>query len=81
MKKRKILKEPFWKLALRFGLIFTLVVVVIQFIWEFFSSGNLNKISESLQNGQWTSYVFSKVIVGAVYGIVMAYFTKRNAKK
>ncbi|HIP47641.1 MAG TPA: hypothetical protein EYG92_01560 [Lutibacter sp.] len=81
MKKRKILKEPFWKLAIRFGLIFIVVVVIIQLIWEFFSSGNLNSVSESLKNGQWITYVISKVIVGGVYGVVMAYFTKRNAKK
>jgi len=79
MSKRKIVKEPFWKLALRFGTVFILVVVIIQLAWEFFSSGNLNKISESLDNGQWISYTFSKVIVGMVYGIVMAFFTKRNA--
>ena len=81
MKNRKILKEPFWKLAIRFGLIFILVVVIIQLIWEFFSSGNLTAIFESFKNGQWITYVLSKLIVGSVYGIVMAYFTKKNAKQ
>lgn len=81
MSKRKIRLEPFWKLALRFGLIFILVVVIIQFIWTFFSSGNLNFISESLHNGQWVTYLISKLLIGVVYGVVMAYFTKKNAKR
>ena len=81
MKKRKIRKEPLWKLALRFSLIFILVVILIQLVWEFFSAGNLQAIPKSLENGQWITYVLSKIIVGVVYGIVMAYFTKRNAKK
>lgn len=81
MSKRAIRKEPFWQLTLRFGIVFIIVVIIIQLIWEFFSSGNLKAIPESIDNGYWVTYVISKTIIGAVYGVTMAYFTKRNAKK
>lgn len=81
MSKRSIRKEPFWRLALRFGILFIIVVIIIQLIWELISSGNLQAISESLHNGQWIVYVVSKLILGLVYGVTMAFFTKRNAKK
>ena len=81
MSKRSIRKEPFWRLTIRFGIVFIIVVIIIQLIWEFFSSGNLKAIPESIQNGQWITYILSKLIIGIVYGVTMAYFTKRNAKK
>jgi len=81
MSKRSIRKEPFWRLTLRFGVIFIIVILVIQLIWELISSGNLQTITDSLQNGQWVVYVISKLILGTVYGLTMAFFTKRNAKK
>lgn len=81
MSNRDILKEPFWRLALRFGIIFIVVVIIIQLIWEFFSSGNLQAVAESFQNGKWLPYAISKVVLGAVYGIAMAFFMKRKAKK
>ncbi len=80
MSRRSIKKEPTWRLALRFGIVFTIVVIIIQTIWEFFASGNLQAIPESFQNGQWINYTISKLVVGAVYGFTMAYFTKKNAK-
>jgi uncharacterized integral membrane protein len=80
MSKRKIRQQPLWKVAIRFGLIFIVVVMIIQLIWELFSSGNLQAIPESFLNGQWITYVLSKIIIGVVYGIVMAFFTKRNAR-
>jgi hypothetical protein len=81
MSKSTLLKVPLWKLALRFGLIFVFVVILIQLIWEFFSSGNLQAITKSIEDGYWVTYVISKVFIGVVYGFIMAYFTKRNAKK
>ncbi len=76
-----IRKEPFWRLTLRFGLIFIIVVILIQLIWEFFSSGNLNAVSESFNNGKWLPYTISKVVLGIVYGVTMAFLMKRKAKK
>ena len=81
MSKRKIRKTALWKLALRFGVIFIVVVVIIQLIWEFFSSGNLNAINISFKNGHWVTYLISKLLLGLVYGFTMAYFTKKNAEK
>ena len=81
MSKRNILKEPFWRLTLRFGIIFIIVVIIIQLIWELFSSGNLNAVTKSFQNESWLTYSISKLILGLVYGATMAYFTKRNVKK
>ncbi len=81
MSNRDIRKEPFWRLTLRFGLIFIIVVILIQLIWEFFSSGNLNAVSESFNNGKWLPYTISKVILGIVYGVTMAFLMKRKAKK
>ncbi len=81
MSKRSIRKVALWRLALRFGLIFVIVVILIQLIWELVSSGNLNAITESFQNSKWIVYAISKVILGVVYGFTMAYFTKKNAKK
>ncbi len=81
MNKRDLLKEPFWRLSLRFGIIFIIVVAIIQIIWELFETGNLTAISESFENGKWIVYAISKIVLGLVYGVTMAYFTKRNAKK
>lgn len=81
MSKRSIRKVPLWRLALRFGVIFIIVVLLIQLVGEFVSSGNLNAITASLQNGKWVVFTISKVILGVVYGFTMAYFTKKNAKK
>jgi len=81
MSNKAILKEPFWRLALRFGIVFIIVIVVLQLIWEFFSSGNLTAVSESFKNGQWLTYTISKLVLGLVYGVTMAFFMKRKAKK
>jgi hypothetical protein len=80
MSKRALQKVSTWKLALRFGSIFVIIVVLIQLIWEFFSSGNLQAINKSFQTGYWVTYLISKLILGLVYGFTMAYFTKRKAK-
>ncbi len=81
MSNRAIRNEPFWRLALRFGLVFVIVVIIIQLIWEFFSAGNLHVVTESFENGNWISYTISKIVLGIVYGVTMAFLMKRKAKK
>jgi len=81
MSKRDIQNEPFWRLAIRFGIVFIIVIIILQLIWELFSSGNLTAISESFNNGKWLPYTISKVVLGLVYGVTMAFLMKRKAKK
>lgn len=79
--KKDLRKEPLWRLALRFAIIFIIVVVIIEAIWQLFSEGNLQVVSKSIENGQWVNYLITKLIVGTVYGFTMAYFTKKKATK
>lgn len=81
MSKRQIRKVSFWRLALRFGIIFIVIVSIIQLVFKLFKTGSLDSISESIQNGEWLIYVISHIILGAAYGIAMAWYTKYNAKK
>jgi phosphotransferase system glucose/maltose/N-acetylglucosamine-specific IIC component len=81
MSKRRIRKAPFWKLAVRYGVIFMIVVVIIQAVMEIFKSGNFNKISESLSDGTWVQFVINILILGIVYGVTMALIQKNNVKK
>ncbi len=79
MPSKRLKNEPTWRLALRFGIVFIVVVILIQTIWEFVSSGNLKAIPQSFENGQWIEYIISKLVIGTVYGFTMAYFTKKQA--
>jgi len=77
----KFKNVPFWQLALKLGLIFILIVMFIQLIWEWIKVGNLSFITDGFNNGEWVNYVGSKLILGFVYGIVSAFFLKRNKSK
>ncbi len=81
MSNRKIRNAPFWKLAVRSGITFMIVVVVIQIIMEFFKEGNLNNVPKSLTDGTWIQSVINLLIIGVVYGVTMTLIQKNNAKK
>jgi len=81
MSKRRIRKTPLWKLALRYGIIFMIVVVIIQTVMEIFKSGNLDQVPLSLSDGTWVQYLFKTLVLGIVYGLTMAFIQKNNAKK
>ncbi len=80
MSKHNI-REPFWKTALRLGIFFIIVVLLIELIWELLSSGNLNAIRSSFDDGTWINYAISRLIIGIVYGLTMAYYLRKNAKR
>jgi hypothetical protein len=81
MSKRQLRNVALWKLALRFGSIFMLIVVLIQALLQFFRNGNFNKVSQSLEDGTWAQYVITTLLIGAVYGVTTALITKNNLKK
>ena len=78
--KRQLKNYPTWKLALRFGSLFLVIVIIIEFIVKIFQVGNLSFINENLNNGEWLNYIISRIILGLTYGFVMAYLTKKQAK-
>ncbi len=81
MQNRNLKNIPLWKLALRLGIVFILIVMFIQFFWEWIKTGNLNFFTEAFKNGNWLSYTVSRIILAVVYGLVSAYFLKHNASK
>ena len=81
MSNRKIRNAPFWKLAVRSGIIFMIVVVIIRIIMTVFKEGNLNNVSKSLTDGSWVQSVLNLLIIGVVYGVTMTFIQKNNAKE
>lgn len=81
MNNRNLKNVSFWALAFRLGIIFVVIVMIVQFIWEWIATGNLDFISNSFKTGSWLPYIVSRIFFGAIYGLVSAYFLKRNAVK
>lgn len=81
MQNRNLKNMPLWKLALRLGIVFILIVMLIQFFWEWIKTGNLKFIVEAFKNGSWITYAVSRLILATVYGLTSAYLLKRNAAK
>lgn len=81
MQNRNLKNMPLWKLALRLGIVFILIVMLIQFFWEWIKTGNLKFIAEAFKNGNWISYTVSRLILATVYGLTSTYLLKRNAAK
>jgi hypothetical protein len=80
MQNRNLKNMPLWKLALRLGIVFILIVMLIQFFWEWIKTGNLGFFAEAFKNGNWIYLIpYSKLILATVYGLTSAYFLKRNA--
>ncbi len=81
MDKRQLRNIPTWKLALRFGSVFLVIVLLIELMVGVYKTGNLSFIKENITNGQWLTYVISRIILGVTYGFVMAFLTKKQVKK
>jgi len=71
----------FWNLVIRFTVIFVLVVMAIEVIFELFKSGNLNAVLNSFDDNSWIYYLAIKLIIGFAYGLFMAYLTQKRLKK
>ncbi|HEX5742497.1 MAG TPA: hypothetical protein VFY09_01195 [Flavobacteriaceae bacterium] len=71
----------FWNLVIRFTVVFVLVVMAIEMIFELFKSGNLNAAVSSFDDFTWLYYIAIKLIIGLAYGLFMAYLTLKRLKK
>lgn len=77
---KKILEIPFWKVALRFTVVFLIVIAIMMAVIQFMQYRNFDAVSESLEDGTWLSYVLKKVAIAIVYGVSMTYFSRRREK-
>lgn len=71
----------FWNLVIRFAVIFVLVVIGIELIFELYKSGNLNAVFQSFKDLTWLKYIAIKVVIGFGYGLFMAKITLNRLKK
>lgn len=76
-----ILDVPFWKVALRFTVSFLLLLTLVLTGAAYYRFGNLDAINESIADGTWTKFVFIRILMGIIYGVAMAYFSRKRAKK
>jgi uncharacterized membrane protein YbhN (UPF0104 family) len=80
MKKPNVLPS-FWNLVIRFTVIFVLVVMAIEVVFELFKSGNLDAALNSFKDNSWFYYLAIKLVIGFAYGLFMAYLTQKRLKK
>jgi uncharacterized membrane protein (DUF485 family) len=78
MINKKFQESSFIKMAALSALLFFVVVLVIEVIFGLFKG---QSISEALYKYQNSGYLVGKGIGAVVYGLVIAYFYKRKAKK
>lgn len=71
----------FWNLVIRFSVIFLIVVMAIEMIFELFKSGNLQSVIHSFDDNSWLTYILIKLVIALIYGILMAYLTRKRLMK
>lgn len=78
---QNISQVPFWKVVARFSIGFLILLAIVLSTATYFKEGNLNAVSKSLQDGSWIQFVLIRIAVALVYGIAMAYFARKKARK
>lgn len=78
MSKNQYKNVPLWKLAIRLGLVFILILVIIKFFWNWIKVGDLSFIKQSFDNGKWIGFVISHIFGGLIYGLIVGYFLKKQ---
>lgn len=82
---QNILKVPFWKVALRFSASFLVLLAVFLTGVSYFKAESYRAFADvidaSIADGSYVNFVLSKVAIAIVYGIAMAYFSRKKAEK
>ena len=69
--------QPFFKLVLRFGLIFLVVITVLKIVFGIFKAGGISgMIDQYFLEDRWLQFVKIQLIISAVYGLFMAGYYK-----
>jgi len=69
--------EPFLKLALRFALIFLIVISIIKIVFSIFNHGGIDgMVAEFFSADTWLLFVKMQLMMSAIYGLFMAGYYK-----
>jgi hypothetical protein len=69
--------QPFFKLVLRFGLIFLVVITVLKIVFGIFKTGGISgTIDQYFSEDRWIQFVKIQLVISAIYGLFMAGYYK-----
>ena len=69
--------QPFFKLALRFGLIFLAVITILKFVISIFKTGGISgMVDQYFSEDKWLQFVKIQLVISAIYGLFMAGYYK-----
>jgi len=77
---QNILEIPFWKVSLRFIISFLILLTFVLSAVTYFKNGDFHEISEGLKDGSWVKFITIRIALAIVYGVSMAYFSRKKAK-
>ncbi len=69
--------QPFFKLVLRFGLIFLVVITVLKIVIGTFKEGGISgMVDQYFYEDRWLQFVKIQLVISAIYGLFMAGYYK-----
>ena len=69
--------QPFFKLVLRFGLIFLAVITVLKITISIFKTGGITgMVDQYFSEDRWMQFVKIQLAISAIYGLFMAGYYK-----
>lgn len=69
--------KSFFKLAVRFGLVFLVVVSMIKIVMAIFNTGSIaGMVNEYFSKDTWQQFVLIQLVISAIYGLFMAGYYK-----
>ena len=60
--------------VLKMAILFLLISLCVEFIWKWVATGNLQFFELNLSDGNWKSFIISKILGGIIFGLLMASF-------
>ncbi len=69
--------KSFFKLTIRFGLVFLVVVSMIKIVMAIFNTGSIaGMVNEYFSKDTWQQFVLIQLVISAIYGLFMAGYYK-----
>ena len=70
-------EQSFFKLAVRFGIIFLVVVTLIKIIMSILKTGGISgMLDEYFSEDTWQQFAKMQLVISAIYGVFMAGYYK-----